>query len=198
MNFIDRQLCGPYKALQQTYRKGLRASIQSSRGLYAKAFVDLSSAQQNDVLRQLENGKAPGAIWKQVSSSEFFGYLVDHTMQGFYGDPRHGGNRDAVSWRMLGVPDSRYAGATGTSPNRGPEKTLSWHANMSTWLWSAKRARGAHCGQGTGRADSASSCWSAANGIRRRRTKDDLRNQRTTAWAMRSGPTTKATRAWSS
>jgi gluconate 2-dehydrogenase gamma chain len=25
-------------------------------------------------------------------------------MQGFYGDPRHGGNRDRVSWKMLGVP----------------------------------------------------------------------------------------------
>jgi len=30
--------------------------------------------------------------------------LVDHTIQGFYGGPRHGGNRDAVSWRMLGLP----------------------------------------------------------------------------------------------
>jgi gluconate 2-dehydrogenase gamma chain len=25
-------------------------------------------------------------------------------MQGFYGDPRHGGNREYASWRMLGVP----------------------------------------------------------------------------------------------
>jgi gluconate 2-dehydrogenase gamma chain len=25
-------------------------------------------------------------------------------MQGFYGDPRHGGNREGVSWKMLGLP----------------------------------------------------------------------------------------------
>ena len=25
-------------------------------------------------------------------------------MQGFYGDPRHGGNRDRVSWKMVGLP----------------------------------------------------------------------------------------------
>ncbi len=49
-------------------------------------------------------GKAPGALWKQLSSAEFFGYVVDHTMQGFYGDPRHGGNRDGVSWKMLNLP----------------------------------------------------------------------------------------------
>jgi gluconate 2-dehydrogenase gamma chain len=30
--------------------------------------------------------------------------VVSHTMQGFYGDPRHGGNRNWASWRMLGVP----------------------------------------------------------------------------------------------
>jgi gluconate 2-dehydrogenase gamma chain len=29
--------------------------------------------------------------------------LVAHAMQGFYGDPRHGGNRERVSWKMLGV-----------------------------------------------------------------------------------------------
>jgi gluconate 2-dehydrogenase gamma chain len=30
--------------------------------------------------------------------------VIAHTMQGYYGDPRHGGNREAVSWCMLGVP----------------------------------------------------------------------------------------------
>jgi gluconate 2-dehydrogenase gamma chain len=30
--------------------------------------------------------------------------LVSHTMEGFYGDPRHGGNRDRVSWKMLKLP----------------------------------------------------------------------------------------------
>ena len=38
------------------------------------------------------------------SSSEFFAYVVDHTMQGYYGDPRHGGNREGASWKMLGLP----------------------------------------------------------------------------------------------
>ena len=31
-------------------------------------------------------------------------------MMGFYGDPRHGGNKDRVSWRMLGVPDPPIRG----------------------------------------------------------------------------------------
>ena len=120
VNFIDRQLCGPYKALRQTYRTGLTGVDQSSRGLYAKAFVDLASEPQIQVLRQLENGKAPGAIWTHASSSEFFGYLVDHTMQGFYGDPRHGGNREGVSWKMLGLS---YPPIRGRQQNAPKQKT---------------------------------------------------------------------------
>ena len=34
----------------------------------------------------------------------FFDLLLTHTRQGFYGDPRHGGNRDLVSWKMVGLP----------------------------------------------------------------------------------------------
>jgi hypothetical protein len=31
--------------------------------------------------------------------------VIDHTMQGFYGSPEHGGNRDEASWKMLGIVD---------------------------------------------------------------------------------------------
>ncbi len=102
--YIDRQLCGPFQNLQETYRRGIAGVDQSSRLLYGNAFADLGAQQQIDVLHRLEDGQAPGAIWKQASSSEFFGLVIDHTMQGYYGDPRHGGNREGVSWKMLGLP----------------------------------------------------------------------------------------------
>ena len=45
-------------------------------------------------------GLVGGAIGGRV------GYLLFMwiTRQGFYGDPRHGGNRDAASWKMLALP----------------------------------------------------------------------------------------------
>ena len=104
VNYIDRQLCGPYKDLQAKYRLGLAGVDQSSRSAYGKLFADLDAPRQIELLRQLESGKAAGPIWKQIPSSEFFSMVVDHTMQGFYGDPRHGGNRDGVSWKMLDLP----------------------------------------------------------------------------------------------
>jgi len=103
VNYIDRQLCGPYENLQSIYRRGLAGVDQGSRTLFGRLFADLDSNEQIDLLHRLEDGKAPGTIWKQISSVEFFGYLLDHTMQGFYGDPRHGGNREGVSWKMLSL-----------------------------------------------------------------------------------------------
>lgn len=113
VNYIDRQLCGPYENLQSMYRLGLAGIDQSSQSLHGRLFADLDATQQVDLLRRLETGKAAGAIWKQISSTEFFGYLLDHTMQGFYGDPRHGGNREGVSWKMLNLPYPPIRGRLG-------------------------------------------------------------------------------------
>ena len=104
VNYIDRQLCGPFRGMRETYRAGIAAIDESSRRIFSKAFADLEASHQIDFLRRVEAGDVPGELWKAVSPTEFFGLVIDHTMQGFYGDPRHGGNRDGVSWKMLGLP----------------------------------------------------------------------------------------------
>jgi len=104
VNYIDRQLCGPLKDLQNSYRWGIAAIDRSSQILYGSDFRILSSTRQIELLTRMEQGQAPAEAWKQIPSTEFFSLLVDQTMQGFYGDPRHGGNRDRASWKMLGLP----------------------------------------------------------------------------------------------
>ncbi len=93
VNFIDRQLVGHYAEFQKTYREGVAKTDQLSLTMFAARFVDLPLERQTEVLKAMEK-----------SAKEFFSLIVAHTMQGFYGDPRHGGNRDQVSWKMLGVP----------------------------------------------------------------------------------------------
>ena len=92
--FIDRQLTRFYKPLQKTYRQGIAAIDHESVSFASRAFADLPAASQLDVLRRIERN--PG-------TKPFFDLLVAHAMQGFYGDPRHGGNRERASWKMLGV-----------------------------------------------------------------------------------------------
>jgi gluconate 2-dehydrogenase gamma chain len=92
--FMDRQLTQFYKPLQKTYRQGIATVDQQSVSFAGRAFADLPAASQLEMLGRLE--RDPG-------TKPFFDLLVAHTMQGFYGDPRHGGNRDRASWMMLGV-----------------------------------------------------------------------------------------------
>lgn len=110
VNYVDLQLCGPLKHLRNSYRWGIAAIDRSSQVLWHASFAELSSARQIELLTKMEMGQAPADAWTQISSTEFFGLLVDQTMQGFYGDPRHGGNRERVSWKMLGVPYPQIRG----------------------------------------------------------------------------------------
>lgn len=89
--YIDRQLTRRFREHRKTYRDGLAAADRLAGGSYADAPKDV----QQETLRQLE---------RDPQTRPFFDLLVAHSMQGFYGNPRHGGNRDFVSWRMLGVP----------------------------------------------------------------------------------------------
>jgi gluconate 2-dehydrogenase gamma chain len=99
VNYIDRQLGGPLKKYRRAYREGLRAIDQASQSQFGKRFAALAAAQQDTLLAAMEARRAP-----------FFELIRDHTMQGFYGDPRHGGNREYASWVMLGVPPAPIRG----------------------------------------------------------------------------------------
>jgi len=91
--FIDKQLAGPYKRFQQDYRGGLVTVEKTCASMYGKSFAQLSWNEQTKVLQAMESGP----------SAHFFELIRDHCMQGFYGSPRHGGNKDYVSFKMLGL-----------------------------------------------------------------------------------------------
>lgn len=101
VNFIDKQLAGRHRRHQQAYRNGLRGVEETSHTMFDREFIALTPAQQTEVLRSLESGKVAGGAWRQQSAAVFFKLIRDHTMQGFYGSPSHGGNRGYASYRML-------------------------------------------------------------------------------------------------
>ena len=100
-NFIDRQLVGVHQRYQQSYRTGLIGIQETSQAMFNSPFEQLAWNDQTAVLKALESGKAQGTTWRDRSSRAFFELIRDHTQQGFYGSPRHGGNRDYISYRML-------------------------------------------------------------------------------------------------
>ncbi len=101
INFIDKQLTGPYTRFQEMYRKGIPAIERSSQKIYQKAFSELEFGIQTEFMIKMEKGELPEEFWKEVKQVEFFRLMLDHTMQGFYGSPRHGGNKNYVSYKMM-------------------------------------------------------------------------------------------------
>lgn len=110
VNYIDRQLASVFEEHQAIYSDGIAGVQQTSNIMFDSDFELLEWAQQTEVLTALEDGEAPGRIWETMSARSFFELVRDHTMQGFYGSPRHGGNRGFASFRMVGIDYPRIVG----------------------------------------------------------------------------------------
>jgi len=97
VNYIDVQLSSRLKRMKKVYRGGLAQLNNLSFERYGKRFANLSDQQQIEFLTAIDGAKTS----TDASLHKFFRIVVEHTMQGFYGDPRHGGNRNRASWAML-------------------------------------------------------------------------------------------------
>jgi gluconate 2-dehydrogenase gamma chain len=123
--FIDQQLFGGFGVMAKMYRQGPHAEGTPQQGYqspltpqevyraaiaeidagcakqYGGAFAKLAAAQQDEVLRSLDEGKFP---LEAVPARFFFNMLLDNTVEGFFSDPIYGGNRDKIGWKLVGFP----------------------------------------------------------------------------------------------
>jgi gluconate 2-dehydrogenase gamma chain len=86
--------------MRELVRTGLAALDGEARARSGEGFAALSPEAQDALLRDVESG-AVRAEWT-VSPERFFALLVCTTAEGFYSDPAQGGNRNYVSWGMIG------------------------------------------------------------------------------------------------
>ncbi|MFL6795936.1 MAG: gluconate 2-dehydrogenase subunit 3 family protein [Xanthobacteraceae bacterium] len=125
VTFIDRQLAGAWGGGAKMYRNGPFRKAKPEYGYqlpltpreffatgvvatnawatktYGKDFDRLSAKQREQALTVMEQGKAELA---DFNGKDFFEALLQITMEGFFSDPIYGGNKDKVSWKMIGYP----------------------------------------------------------------------------------------------
>jgi gluconate 2-dehydrogenase gamma chain len=105
--YIDRQLAGPYGTDKNRYRQPPFVESAPEHGYQGKEnpqqiyragiptlgsdFLALEGAQQDERLKAIEK-------------TYFFQLLRQHTIEGMFCDPMHGGNADLIGWQMLGYP----------------------------------------------------------------------------------------------
>jgi gluconate 2-dehydrogenase gamma chain len=89
---------------REMYRSALKGWQEAMQKRYAKRSEQLDSAIKDSVIGELEAGKIDiGA----VPPHDFFAQLLQNTREGYFCDPRHGGNKGMAAWRMINFPGAR-------------------------------------------------------------------------------------------
>jgi gluconate 2-dehydrogenase gamma chain len=122
VDYIDRQLAGPYGAGARMYLNGPHAAGTPQQGyqlpftpaqVYRGALAGIapvlagrplaarSADEQDALLKRLEAGEL---MLGEIPSAVFFETLLANTIEGYFADPMYGGNRDMAGWRMIGFP----------------------------------------------------------------------------------------------
>jgi hypothetical protein len=104
-DYFRKQFEADLKGMLAQYAAGLSALDAEAVARGAAGFPEASRDAQDAILRALERGDARAA-WT-VPAVLFFEGLLNHVMEGYYADPENGGNRNAVSWAMLGFGGRR-------------------------------------------------------------------------------------------
>jgi gluconate 2-dehydrogenase gamma chain len=97
--YILLALAGPLSGCAAQYAAGLNGVNALAIATYGRDFTRLNGAEQDAVLRRLE---VDAEIARVYSAEGFFELVREHTIEGFLGDPKHGGNHDRVGWKLIG------------------------------------------------------------------------------------------------
>jgi len=85
-------------------REGLSALDRKSQTDIGCRFVSLAAERQRDLIAQ-------------HADEPWFATLCELVAEGYYSNPGNGGNRDAVSWRMIGYQAGLPEGPDGPPPD---------------------------------------------------------------------------------
>ena len=94
VDYVDAAVAGDPAGLGELYRRGVERLDAETRTRAEVAFADAPAELQDVVLAELEG-------------TPFFETLLQHTREGLFADPVHGGNRDMLGWRLLGHPGAQ-------------------------------------------------------------------------------------------
>lgn len=86
------------------WRNGIQDVNVWCRQHHNKMFAELETAEQDEILTQLENGALE---LSSVPSELFFTQMLENTKEGYFSDPIHGGNQTMASWKLIGFPGAR-------------------------------------------------------------------------------------------
>ena len=105
-NYINRALADYLAAEKPSFVEGLEAVDAFSRKTHDRSFAELAADKQDQVLTAMDNGTATGL---PPNSRVFFARVRRLTLEGMFGDPYYGGNKNFAGWDLIRYPGPRLA-----------------------------------------------------------------------------------------
>jgi hypothetical protein len=105
-DYIDRALADFLAAERESIVNGLASIDAFARTSEGGAFAELSAERKDAVLTAIENGTASEFAG---DSRAFFNRIRRLTLEGMFGDPYYGGNRNFAGWDLIRYPGPRLA-----------------------------------------------------------------------------------------
>ncbi len=106
LDYLARHWQGDLASVTALITAGLTALEGEAAARYGLPFGALGHKQQDTLLRALESN-AVATHWP-VDPPQWLETLTNLTAEGYYSDPRNGGNRDGVAWQMVGYKENNY------------------------------------------------------------------------------------------
>jgi gluconate 2-dehydrogenase gamma chain len=104
--YIDGALGSALAGSRDAYATGLAALDSYAERTAGQPFAELGPDIRDALIGELERNRVAGFT---PDSLTFFNLVLGHTLEGTFGDPHYGGNRDFVGWELLGYPGIRLA-----------------------------------------------------------------------------------------
>ena len=99
VHYIDLSLAGEFAKHRPTLERGLSRLAELTREVSDRSFPNLGFAQQTRILEELQSD-AP-ITQSSTSGQDFFALVRRQIIEGFFGDPKYGGNRGYVGRKVL-------------------------------------------------------------------------------------------------
>ena len=102
LRYVDRQLRGDphFEQYQDLIRRGLEFLDQVAQAQGAIRFHHLAAEKQDEVLHHAQRGDTGN---QSFPSPLFFQIVLTMSLEGQWGSPSYGGNRDKLAWQWVGI-----------------------------------------------------------------------------------------------
>ena len=104
-NYINVQLAGYLAPEKAGFASGLDALDAYAKRAAGAAFADLSPEKRDEVMTAVDGGKADGF----TNSRNWVARARRLTLEGTFGDPHYGGNKNGIGWDIIRYPGPRPA-----------------------------------------------------------------------------------------